>query len=132
MDKSRILIVEPAPLQCGSISSALRSRGHPLVVSEDPGIVDYLDEFIHVDLVILDIDAEISRIATFGEFQRKERIRKRLLGIACPEVCREWKKAHPLLTRSLSSTAAYDRILSKPLDYVQLEQVLAGIARYGA
>ena len=132
MDKSRILIVEPVPLLCGSISNALRTRGHPLVVSADPGIVDYLDEFIHVDLVILDLDAEISRLATYGEFQRMERIRDRLLGIACPEVYREWKKAPPVRSRDLSKPGAADRVLSKPLDYGQLEGVLAGIVGFGA
>ena len=132
MDKSRILIVEPVPLLCGSISSALRTRGHPLVVSADPGIVDYLDAFIHVDLVILDLDSDSSRLATFGEYQRMERIRHRLLGIACPDVYRQWKKALPACSGDLSSPGAADRVLSKPLDYGQLEGVLAGIVRLGA
>lgn len=139
MEKLRILIVEPRPLVCGSVSGVLRRHGHPLVVSGDPGIVEYVDEFIHVDLVILDLDADASRVGTFNEFLHAERLRNRFVGVACSTVRLGWGEGLPVPPGPSGATrggavdvgrganAPPGRMLVKPVRYAELEQVMAGL-----
>jgi DNA-binding response OmpR family regulator len=83
MHPLRILLVEPDPDTCGSIAAILEEAGFIVAASDDFQILQHLDTFIQVDLVIVDLDADTTRISAIQDLMDNPRYAGRILPVLC-------------------------------------------------
>jgi DNA-binding response OmpR family regulator len=83
MKPHRILLVEPDTATCGSIAAVLEDARFIVAASDDLQILQHLDTFIQVDLVIVDLDADTRRIPTILDLLENPRYAGRILPVIC-------------------------------------------------
>lgn len=120
MNAIRILLIESHEKDCGDIARDLTMAGHAVVSVTDPGILAYVDEFINVDLILVDVGADPSSAESFLRLMDDRRTAHRMLGVACR---RGWHRLRPALA------GVEDRILLKPVDAEALDAAFARFER---
>jgi len=83
MKPLRILLIEPDPDICGSVYTMLHEDGCIVATSKDIQILQHLDTFIHVDLILVDLDSETKYIPTIQALASDPRYAGRILPIIC-------------------------------------------------
>lgn len=83
MHPLRILLIEPDQDICGSITAVLEEAGAIVVASTDLQILNHLDTFIQVDLVIIDLDADTRLIPPILDLLQSPRYTGRILPVIC-------------------------------------------------
>lgn len=115
MNPLRILLIEPDQDICGSISAVLEEAGFIVVASTDLQILQHLDTFIQVDLVIVDLDADTAQIPPILGLLDNPRYAGRILPVICYCV-------DDHTTRLLKNGSG--PVLIKPLDLQELVDVV--------
>jgi|GEM_PF-5758819 len=111
MHPLRILLIEPDPDVCGSIAAVLEEAGFIVAASDDMQILQHLDTFIQVDLVIVDLDADAARLPGLLALLDDSRFTGRILPVMC--ACMD-DHASRLLRNG------YGPVLVKPLELDEL------------
>lgn len=118
MKPIRILLIEPDPDICGSIYTLLHQDGYIVATSKDIQILQHLDTFIHVDLILVDLDAEIKHIPIFQALAKNPRYAGRILPIICYCVDDHVKRM---------ADAGLGQALIKPFDLDELHERIASM-----
>lgn len=116
MKPLRILLIEPDHDICGSIQTLLHDDGCIVIASKDIQILQHLDTFIHVDLILVDLDSETKHIPLFQSLAKDPRYAGRILPIICYCVDDHVNRMEE---------AGLGLALIKPFDMVELRERLA-------
>jgi CheY-like chemotaxis protein len=115
MKPVRILLLEPDPERCDSISSVLQDAGHVVVTMNDLGVLAHLDTFIQIDLIVIDVDRNADRIPEVEALMNHPRYSRRILVVLCDCI----KEQMPRLHR-----AGLGHVILKPLDKDLLDRMV--------
>lgn len=118
MKPIRILLLEPDPDLCESISTVLQDAGHVVVAMNDLGVLAHLDTFIRIDLIVVDLDADADRVLEVEALMSHPRYSNRILTVLCYCISDQ----APRLMR-----AGAGNILIKPLDLDALDHMIKSI-----
>ncbi len=119
MKPLRILLIEPDPDICGSVYTMLHEDGYIVATSRDIQILQHLDTFIHVDLILVDLDSEIKHIPTIQALAASgSPYAGRILPIICYCVDDHAKRM---------SDAGLGQALIKPFDMDELKSRIASM-----
>jgi DNA-binding response OmpR family regulator len=115
MKPIRILLLEPDPDLCGSISTVLQDAGHVVVAMNDLGVLAHLDTFIRIDLIIVDVDGDADRIPVVEALMNHPRYSHRILAVLCYCI-----SDHALRLQR----AGLGHVIIKPLDLDELDRMI--------
>jgi DNA-binding NtrC family response regulator len=118
MKPVRILLLEPDPDLCGSISTALQDAGHVVVTMNDIGVLAHLDTFIQVDLIVVDVDGDADRIADLEALMENPRYRHRIIAVLCYCISDH---------ASRLQRAGAGHVVLKPLDLDELDRMIKSV-----
>lgn len=116
MKPVRILLIEPDPDLCGSISTVLQDAGHVVVTMNDLGVLAHLDTFIQIDLVVVDVDAD--SIADIEALMAHSRYQHRIIAVLCNCISEHAPRLH---------RAGAGRVMVKPLDLDELDRIIKAV-----
>jgi DNA-binding response OmpR family regulator len=115
MKPIRILLLEPDPDLCGSISTVLQDAGHVVVAMNDLSVLAHLDTFIRIDLIIVDVDGDADRIPAVEALMKDSKYSHRILAVLCYCI----SDHAPRLER-----AGLGHVILKPLDLNELDRMI--------
>jgi len=115
MKPVRILLIEPDPECCVSISTALQDAGHVVVTMNDLGVLAHLDTFIQIDLIIVDVDRNADRIPEVEVLMNHPRYSRRILVVLCDCIKEQVSRLH---------RAGLGHVILKPLDSDILDRMV--------
>lgn len=118
MKPVRILLLEPDPDLCGSISTALQDAGHVVVTMNDIGVLAHLDTFIQVDLIVVDVDGDADRIADLEALMENPRYRHRIIAVLCYCISDHVSRLQRI---------GAGHVLLKPIDLDELDRMIKSV-----